>query len=245
MTKVALVTVPFIVVETHFRSAQITMNSLHSAHPLERIAIVNRSRPDGPEQSWLANAFDYVEFNDRNSVARAWNRGITVALEHGARYVLVINLDLILHSQCIDQLVACAEQNPKPLIWSASPSTVDPELLEQSELSGILHPTCNTSCFMVDARLFSLIGQFDERFEPAYYEDADMLYRLRLAGHETCCTGSALFFHRERATVKALASSGAEVELLALQSGVDISKQRYIEKWGGEPGHERFSTPQS
>jgi len=33
----------------------------------------------------------------------------------------VTNLDLVFHSQCIDELISFADAHPEALLWSASP----------------------------------------------------------------------------------------------------------------------------
>lgn len=95
----------------------------------------------------------------------------------------------------------------------------------------------NFSCFMMRARLFEKIGYFDENFCPAYFEDNDFSYRMRLANICTATAGS--FEHVGSATLKAFTPEQTEEHhgsFRALQT-------YYIRKWGGEPGKEAHIFP--
>jgi hypothetical protein len=81
------------------------------------------------------------------------------------------------------------------------------------------------------------VGWFDPNYHPAYYEDNDFSYRLQLA-----------FGWRTKRPLWPKVHIDAHVETVAhgLKLGgvqVDMGKmlQRYIDKWGGEPGSETFT----
>jgi len=241
-TKIGLVIVPFITGDLHRSLAEVTLRSVRSSHPIDRIAIVNRLRPRSDDEAWLRSVVPEVEFNDRNILSRAWNKGIRRALGRGARYVLVTNLDLVFHSQCIDELISFADAHPEALLWSASPWS-DLRTLEEAPLTdGVsAHPHC--SCFLVDSRLFKTIGEFDENFIPAYHEDSDMLYRIKLSGFPALRTERARFFHLERGTIKGLVLTTPVEEVKHLDALIEDNLQLYIRKWGGSPTREIFSKP--
>ena len=50
------------------------------------------------------------------------------------------------------------------------------------------------SFFMVNDRLFKEVGEFDEKFVPAYGEDVDMQYRLELAVRSILVCGVLALF---------------------------------------------------
>jgi hypothetical protein len=240
--KVAFVVVPYIVNEKHFFFATQTLDSLRTRNKLDRIAIVNAL--NGPEmyQRWLTSTFDHCEFNDRNNVARAWNKGIHRAFDRGADLVIVSNLDLTFHPQAIDNLVEFTRLEPNSLLWSGQPWT-DLDSLRITPLKFETSDCLDASMFALDRRLFDLIGEFDEQFEGAYHEDKDMIWRIKLAGQRIVSTSSSRYFHVERATLKALVIDEQIAEFKILAKQVDENLERYLKKWGGKPNEEVFRTP--
>lgn len=243
MPRIAVVTVPYISCERHLLLAEQTMATVRSSsEELDLIAVVNRFRLDHSDWKWIAGTFAYAEENDRNIVARAWNKGITKALERGAEYVLVINLDVLLHSRCIDKLISFAQQHPEPLIWSPTQWN-DYLTLEQAPEQDEVLSHIDASCFMVDQRLFQKIGYFDEQFEPAYHEDSDMVYRIKLAGYSIQSTKKAYFYHLGRGTIKGIVLANDMEAVKILDAQVDENLARYKQKWGGPPNGEAYTKP--
>lgn len=247
MSRIAVVTVPFIKADLHRALADECISSIRSTHEVERIAIVNAIRsPD--DAQWLKERFDLIEHNDANILARAWNRGIRLALERGAELVVVANLDLVFHPLCLDNILECSRQETEAVMWSPIPwrdRTTFP--------NARLVPECTAgitwSCFAVNRRLFEELGTFDEGYVPAYREDSDMAYRMKLAGLRGVSCRAALFFDHERGTIKGLFNCAPEqitesASLLAnLRASITRNDERYIKKWGGFGGAERFTTP--
>src|SRR5205085_3633807 len=44
---------------------------------------------------------------------------------------------------------------------------------------------CSAACIMIPKSVFESIGGFDAKYEPAYYEDVDLAFKLRRAGFKT------------------------------------------------------------
>ncbi len=91
------------------------------------------------------------------------------------------------------------------------------------------------SSFIIGRDLFKKIGPFDEQFFPAYFEDNDYLYRMKLAGCNKRVT-SWLSCEEYRN------SSSIEKDP-SLNRRFDTNKQYYLAKWGGLPEYEKFKTP--
>jgi GT2 family glycosyltransferase len=53
------------------------------------------------------------------------------------------------------------------------------------------------AAFAVKRTLFDQIGQFDELFYPAYYEDVDLCFRARIAGYKVIYQPKAVAIHHE------------------------------------------------
>ncbi len=247
MARIAIVTVPFFQTVRHRLLAELTMNSICSAHQIDRIAIVNFVR-SAEDSQWIGQQFDLVEYNDENILARAWNNGIRQALERKAEYIIVSNLDIQFHPLCIDNLIECAHQEPQALVWCPA-SWTDPRTFLSARLKPAVQDGVSWSCFMIDRRFFEVVGEFDEGFIPAYLEDADMAYRLHLAGARGITCLAALYLNYDRGTIKGIIDCDSS-DVLAfkqllfdLRSKITANDERYVSKWGGRPGQERFTIP--
>lgn len=241
--RIAVVTVPFFRSAIHINLAENTLTSIlacNTVHELDLIAIINGAKES--ERDQLRKIFNYVEDNDRNCLARAWNKGITLGLERGADFVLVINLDMIFHSAYIDNLVAYAIRRPEGVLWSGHPWQ-EVSTLESATLEGESEFFPHYNAFLVNDRLFNLVGKFDEQFEPAYLEDMDMAYRLKLAGLYNGSTHSARFYHINRGTILGAQLDNDMEFLNRMTEHLDEVHRRYTVKWGGLPMHETFTVP--
>lgn len=89
--------------------------------------------------------------------------------------------------------------------------------------------------FIIHKSVFEKVGFFDFNFSPAYFEDADYVYRCKLAGIEI--TKPEIL-----RTIVTSHSSSIEKDP-TLNDRFQINRQYYIQKWGGEVGAEKFTTP--
>lgn len=81
------------------------------------------------------------------------------------------------------------------------------------------------------------VGLLDEGFFPAYFDDDDYEYRCRTGG-VSWITYNGAISHSRSATINsdpALAAANART--------FPMNHARYVAKWGGPPGSERFSRP--
>ena len=175
---------------------------------------------------------------NENNVSKAWNKGIKLGLEWGARYVIVANSDIIMHESLIDNLVQFAERHPEFILWTASEHT-DLRTIKNAELDDNYDEHPHFSCFMVNQRLLDTVGYFDENFVPAYFEDSDFHYRILLSGNKAAKTGSAKFYHYGSRTIKL----DHELER---HNVITYEKNRaYLkEKWGFDPHGHVFEPPE-
>jgi len=91
------------------------------------------------------------------------------------------------------------------------------------------------SVFILPKATFKVIGGFDEEFFPAYYEDNDYTYRMKLQGQSVYSIPFLNPF--------VYASSSSSQKDPSILTQVPLNKQRYIDKWGGEPNKEKFKKP--
>jgi len=82
--------------------------------------------------------------------------------------------------------------------------------------------------FVISKKCYEQVGEFDERFFPAYYEDNDYAMRMKIMGKklELVPFLEPLVFRVSETMKKDSEIKGEE------------SKKKYIEKWGGLPGEE-------
>lgn len=81
------------------------------------------------------------------------------------------------------------------------------------------------------------VGYLDENFFPAYYEDNDHRYRMKLAGLEW-----EYFPLKYDHIVSSTLKSNAEFQKKNQKTFAENGRY-YVEKWGGLPGQEKYETP--
>jgi GT2 family glycosyltransferase len=89
--------------------------------------------------------------------------------------------------------------------------------------------------FILPKETFDEIGKFDEKFFPAYYEDNDYMYRMKMKSKE--------IFKIPFLNPFVYQSSQTTQKDPSLRDYVENNRQYYIEKWGGLPSRETFKKP--
>lgn len=91
---------------------------------------------------------------------------------------------------------------------------------------------CN---FILPKSTFKTVGPFDTQFYPAYFEDNDYCYRMRLAELNRI---NDEFFNPEL-----FRNSQTIARDNTLNQNFDKNKELFRNKWGGYPQHEIYKTP--
>ena len=195
-----------------------------------------------------------IENQSNIGCASSWNQGIVRAKsDFNVEYVAILNNDILLHPDCLDNMIKVIEENQIPLVsgFDVCKECVTPldvlKLPIPNNLFVVDAP--QFSCYTVSVKLLEKLrdldhrheeyfGLFDQKFYPAYFEDNDFHYRIKLAKMRCVCTNSALYYHYGSRTVKEHEEVGNVNKHYFLQN-----KQRYAEKWGGKPGSEKYKTP--
>jgi len=189
-----------------------------------------------------------------NCVARAWNLGIYRALSDLCDYVLVINSDTECYKNTVDDLVLFAENYKNAVMWSAYMDDGHNFIFDKYGFQVVNHETVwhNYSFFMVNRRLFDIVGTFDENIKPAYGEDLDMQYRIELASdfyHDLSirhiCTRNSHYKHLGSATIRYSNNRDNAFNELSQYAVVNgrTSYDYICDKWGGERGRMTFLHP--
>lgn len=94
------------------------------------------------------------------------------------------------------------------------------------------------SCFKQSHSLWNTVGPYDETFYPAYFEDNDYRYRMKLAGiyatHVPCGIK-----HTKSSTV----SKMSDYEIHCLNKAWKNNEEYFAMKWGGLPYQETYIIP--
>jgi hypothetical protein len=93
------------------------------------------------------------------------------------------------------------------------------------------------SSLVIAPELIYEVGLLDENFFPAYYEDNDHRYRMKLAGIEW------EYFPLEFNHVISATLKSSQVFQEKNKFTFSENLKYYVEKWGGSPGKEKYTTP--
>jgi GT2 family glycosyltransferase len=148
--------------------------------------------------------------NNKNlGVAASWNQ-LCSAIFENHEYAIILNDDIYLGKT----------------EWQI-------ENLLKHYKSDIYVSEMDWSAFILPKKVFDEIGKFDENFFPAYFEDNDYEYRLKLKNKEILKIPflNPLVFRASKTIEK-------DTKLNEFQK----NKEYYIKKWGGTPGNEKYET---
>ena len=98
---------------------------------------------------------------------------------------------------------------------------------------------CAWACFLQREECWRAVGEYDEQFWPAYFEDGDYHYRMRLAGLDYVVPSGGAVAHAGSATLRSL----PDVHRHTVVHHFDLNRDYYVRKWGGLPGRERYRRP--
>jgi GT2 family glycosyltransferase len=98
----------------------------------------------------------------------------------------------------------------------------DPEKPEYNFLRPVDY--CSGAALLVKKEIFERIGGFDERYIPAYYEDADLCFSIRKSGYKVMYQPKSVVIHFEGI------SNGLEINAGIKRNQV-INKEKFFLKW--------------
>lgn len=166
------------------------------------------------------------------SVASSWNLGIRKARHwYGLDHFLVCNDDVVLEHDFIHNATSMWRSiGPDTLFtgWNTRRGFNESDGVPKRERYG-----ADYSCFFLTSELYDNVGEFDETFTPAYFEDNDYDYRVNLAGYESYSHGALKMYHAGSVTQN---MDGPVCDSEQFKKNRDY----YISKWGGEPGQETY-----
>lgn len=176
-------------------------------------------------------------------LSAAWNKGAKEAFAEDCDFALICNDDILFAPDCIDNMVEEFERLQSENVIMVTPNNIWGEL--QPNKYAILnyslpddhqttvadHP--NYSCMLIGSDFFEEVGEFDENFNPAWFEDNDSHRRIGLAGKRAITSTACPTVHL----------GGVTTSLLPVPASSGVSRDHYITKWGGLPGQEKWEHP--
>ena len=188
----------------------------------ELILVDNGSTDGAPQQLAAERPQIRLIRNHKNlGVAGGFNQGVEAA---NGDIIILVNQDVSLYAQCIDSLLRQFSNNSRVGVLGCKLLCPDRQTLQhvgafirlpsgdpvqigrwQKETGQYRQPvkvdyvTAAVAAF--PKNVWNAVGGFDERFYPAYYEDADFCFRVRRAGYDVLCVPEAVAIHYEATSV--------------------------------------------
>ena len=159
--------------------------------------------------------FNYFNPGENYGVAKSWNYLCDKIFE-SHEYALILNDDIVI------------DLNEEEL-----ESFIDGHVFDLIRCN----KDYDMSCFALTKKCFSQF-RFDEAFYPAYFEDLDFIYRLKLSNKKII--ESSFLNPSEFINSASISENGGDPNLVK-----EFPKllKYFIEKWGGPPGKELFVAP--
>ena len=104
----------------------------------------------------------------------------------------------------------------------------DPDRPEYNYLRQVDY--CSGACLLAPRELFLSVGGFDILYQPAYYEDTDLAFKLRAAGREVYYQPAAKIIHYEGV------SSGTDVST-GVKRHQAVNREKFAAKWAAVLPH--------
>jgi GT2 family glycosyltransferase len=209
--------------------------------PFELVLVDNASTDETPALlKQLENV--RVQVNERNlGFGDACNLGAKMAR---GEYVCFLNSDTLLTAGWLSALVRTIRSYPRcgavgsklvhpdgklqeagSIIWNDGSTCgfgrgADPLQPEFGYVREVDY--CSAACLLVRKDLLLSLGGFDDRYAPAYYEDADLCVGIRQAGYKVVYQPNAVVYHVEFGS-----SDNSKAVNLQLRN-----RARFIAKWG-------------
>ena len=183
---------------------------------------------DIPITPYVINNWDH-----NNGVAAGWNAGIKWGFQED--YLIICNDDVVLYPGTLTKLIVClmrnALKNPVDLVSVVASDT--------GQTGYIDYEFPDFACFAISPKPFvEKFGWFDEKFTPAYFEDNDMVYRIKVGGGRQGLCLDARVEHDGSAT------QYMDRENPVVNSDLFEANRAYFKaKWGGLPHEEVYTTP--
>jgi len=215
------------IITINWNGLEDTLESLDSLYKIKYpnyniIVVDNGSHNNEPEL--IKEKFpdlQLIKNKENKGFAIANNQGMRIALEHDAKYILLLNNDTTVKNDFLNILVEYAEHNkdvgivsPKILyynserIWSMGTKIryifgIPIHIFNgknSTEINRIIEPDFASGCAMlIKKEVINKIGLLDQDYF-SYTEDADFSYRARKAGYKIMVIPESIVWHKKSAS---------------------------------------------
>jgi GT2 family glycosyltransferase/glycosyltransferase involved in cell wall biosynthesis len=238
------------IIVLNFNKSDLTRESLRRiwAHTYDRryeiIVVDNGSTAD---EFWKLSEFAGDFQLLRLPVNRYFGEGNNIGVEASrGRYVVFLNNDALVTDNWLEPLIDLLEKQsdaggvgpkflyPDGRIQEAGAFIDDRGLSIQRGKVYNLEPAildsvgtvdyCSAACFAVSRDIFDRVSGFDPTFEPAYYEDADLCFKIASLGLFIYYCPYSVVHHIENATTSALWRDFENVK--------ENNRQKFLSRWG-------------
>jgi GT2 family glycosyltransferase/glycosyltransferase involved in cell wall biosynthesis len=186
----------------------------------------------------------------RNAANRYFGEGNNLGAEVArGEYLLFLNNDAFLAPHCVDALLQAFHEVPN--CGAAGPVFCYPDgtLQEAGAFIGLdggslrrgnkrrdfdlaslpnfdVVDYVSAACIMIRADRFADVGGFSYRYDPAYYEDVELCFRLKLRGECVVLAKSAVCFHIGNATAR------DEMGDSDIEATINVNRPSLLLNWG-------------
>ena len=220
-----------------------------------RVLFIDNASTDmtqGEAGKRVSEVFVYKRNDERWGFQKSVNYGVNDAWAWGAEMALVCNNDIVIHPEAIWRLadrfskddgtvgmVTCLDVRGDMQKLGLTPDDLPNMVAKEYEVvDESPHP--NFSAFAINRACWEEVGEFDELFFPAYFEDNDYHYRMQLLDVGAIVYPPALFYHFGSGTQNNANENGTPIVSSPL---FENARANYFKKWRGVPGQEKFRTP--
>ena len=169
------------------------------------LIIVDNGSTDGTREYLKSLNGVKLIFNDENvGFSKGNNQGLEIA---EGEYIGFLNNDILLYPNWFEE---CEKVFRKENAAFVGPRHINPHFDNTNEKNYIQFfkknfkfkneyeknfDECVFSCVITNREVLNKIGNFDENYSPAFFEDNDFKYRAVLAGYGIYVVNTACFFH--------------------------------------------------
>lgn len=224
------------------------IESVKTKHDYRILLVDNKSSDETSIEAGklVSDRFSHKRNEERWGCAQTWNWAIKDAFERGFDYVFIINNDVVLREDSIDKLIErfeseSADSNLVMATCMDITAEAFPDNMASLNKDGVPeaeHPCF--SAFMINRRCWEKVGEFDEAFKPAYFEDNDYHRRIKLAGMKAVVYPPSMFYHYGSRTQNEASEDGRPIVPGPV---FENNRAYYSAKWGGIPGSETHDHP--
>ena len=170
---------------------------------------------NGDQEIWQGADNIYVfNFGKNYGVARSWNWLMEQGFQIGYENALILNDDIYL---------------------GKTEAQIEDYINKYPEHGFFVGKEVNWSSFIVRKSTLETVGGFDVAFFPAYFEDNDFCYRMRLKG---ITRDQDYFLNPE-----VYRNSMTIAKEPSLNANFEKNRAYFVKKWGGQPTKEKYTKP--